>query len=217
MSSAAAESCFEPARLQEVVTQGFGDGQERALFLAHFGLDCPRCGESFQRWAMQPEPLKISYEIEPVAGERGPLYDPPRRALLRRRADLRGGFEPSTRTRSEPLEFLRLLLDEARHAALGLPEEAAVACLQLALEDLRRMRRALAQNGPPPGCRPSERSNFERMALEGLASEALAAELQIHGRHSRAEPLRREAETTRLLSHAGLWIDEFLTRPGARP
>lgn len=211
MTPATEAGCFDPARLREVVTRGFAEVGQRARFLAHFGLECPVCKEYFLQWAVLPEPLEMPRVFELAAGEPGPLYDPPRRALLRRRADVPGGVGPGAKAPGEPLPFLRLLLDEARHASLGLPREAAVACVRRALDDLRLARHFLEQSEPPPGCRVTDRATFELMALEGRAREALAAELQTHGGHLQAEPLRRDAELVRLLSQAGLWLDDFHT------
>ena len=201
-------TCFDPPELDRVIAEGFSDPRERARFLAHFGLACRACEEHFRKWALRPGPFSIRASAEEVFVD--PLHDPPRRALLRRRFDLRGGFESEARTTAEPLPFLRLVLEEARNASLGLPAAEAVACVRRVHEDLNFLRRFLQREGSPPGCLSPDRLRFLLLAELGLASEAVASELQGHGEHQEAEELRRESETTRFLSGVGQWLDRYL-------
>lgn len=197
--------CFEPERLQEMVARGFADTRERARFLAHFTLACPTCRESFFQWAERPDPPEP--ENKPTPKAPGPLFDPPRRALLRQRADVRGAFGPGVRAMGEPLHFLRSLLEESRHASLGLPEPEAVACVRRGLEDVHLLRQFLRQEAPGSSGDLTDRSISELMALQGWAYEALAAELQRHGRRQEAGSFRQRAERTRLQLEMTRWLE----------
>ena len=215
MSAAAGDGggCFDPPDLDRVMAEGFTGDLERARFLAHFGLGCKACEEHFLEWSLEPEPLAIHLHAE--GGTSGPFYDPARRALLRRRCDLRGGFDLEPRAPGERLPFLRLLLSEARNASLGLVKSEAVACVRRAHDDLALLRRYLKQEGSPPGCPSPDRLHFLLLAAVGLASDAVACELRSHGEPEAAEELRRGAETIGFVSEAGQWLDRYLSGPRA--
>lgn len=87
---------------------------------------------------------------------------------------------------------------------------------QGALDGLRHVRRSLEQTEPPPSSSVSNRSSFELMTLEGRARKGLADGSPAHGDLLQAEALRRDAEIGRLLSQAGLLLDDLQSVEGAK-
>ena len=211
MTPVATGGCFDAAELQEIVERGFADAREKIRFLAHFGFACKVCLRSFLLWAETADPPDLSGDPQALSKA---LADPPRRALLRYRADVRGAFGPGIREIGTPLHFLWSMAAEARNLSLALPGPEAVACVRDCLEDLELLRRTWKSLEMPPALRGQEQATPERMALHGWANEAVAAELQRHHQApEEVELFRRRAEQNRHMSEMTRWLEGAITDP----